>query len=249
MSKILIVAHRGDIQHAPESSLSAFARAIESGADGIEFDVHLTRDEQLVVHHDHLLGRTEDGSGLIGDYSLAELQEFDIGSWFGEAFSGEKMPTLSDVLDLGKGKVRFEIELRCPTLIFLKKVMSTIEQFDVIEDVEITSPHVPLLMHARKANPRLRIGMFFYEYPQWKPARLGQRHVLDWLTLADAQVAHLPDCLLEENFSHKLHSNKFLVHGANLNENETIREAISKGIDQFSTDRLETAIEVRGQRI
>jgi glycerophosphoryl diester phosphodiesterase len=97
MPKSIVVAHWGDKQFAPENSMPAFSSAISKGADAIEFDVHLTKDHQLVVHHDYYLGRIENGSGFIGDYTLAELQAFDIGSWFGEAFKGEKMHTLSDV--------------------------------------------------------------------------------------------------------------------------------------------------------
>jgi glycerophosphoryl diester phosphodiesterase len=245
MIETLVIAHRGDIQHAPECSISAFASAITKGADGIEFDLHLTKDEQLVVHHDHQLGRTESASGLIGDYSLAELRKFDIGSWFGENFRGEKMPTLSDVLDLGKGKVRFEIELRVPMLTFLEMVLDDIDQSGVLNDVEITSPHVPLLMHARNARSGLRTGVFFYPYPEWKPPSLGQQHLIDWMTLLDAQVAHLPHCLIEEEFVERLHAHNFLVHGSNFQEEDEIKEAISKGIDQFSTDKLELALKVR----
>jgi glycerophosphoryl diester phosphodiesterase len=225
--------------------MPAFASAIDKGADAIEVDVHLTKDERLVIHHDYQLGRTEHGSGLIGGHTLAELQAFDIGSKFGEEFMGEKMPTLGDVLDLGRGKVRFEIELRCPTISFLEKVVDTINQFGVMNDVEITSPHVPLLMRARNIHSGLRTGVFFDIYPNWKPPALGQQHVIDWMTLIDAQVAHLPYSLISEEFVKRLHRHNFLVHGANLNQENEIKSAISKRIDQFSTDRLADAIDIR----
>jgi glycerophosphoryl diester phosphodiesterase len=123
MIKPLIVARCGDLQNAPESTLPAFEGAIAKGADAIEFDVHLTKDEELVVHHDYYLGRTKQGSGHIGDYALAELKALDVGGWFDAKFAGEKMPMLSEVLDLGKGKIRFEIDMRSPNLTFLNRVV------------------------------------------------------------------------------------------------------------------------------
>ena len=88
MSKPLIVAHRGDTQSAPENTLPAFANAIKKGADGIELDVHLTEDGQLVVHHYFGLGTTTSGSGLLIEKKLAEIKQADAGSWFSSAFSG-----------------------------------------------------------------------------------------------------------------------------------------------------------------
>lgn len=245
MSKTLVIAHRGDNQFAPENSLSAFASAISKGADAIEFDVHLTRDHQLVIHHDYYLGRTENGSGFVGDYSLTELQAFDIGSWFGDEFRGEKMPTLSDVLNMGKGKVLFEIELRCPTLSFLKKVLADVDHFGITNDVEITSPHIPLLHHAKNINNGLRRGVFFNSYPEWKDTSLGQQHIIDWMILIDAQVVHLPYSLLEREFVERLHAENFIVHVSNLGNEKEMKSAISKGINQFSTDKLGLALAVR----
>ncbi len=165
MQNPFIVAHRGASQLAPENSLAAFDLAIQKGADVIEFDVHFSRDHRIVVHHDYYLGRTEIGSGFIGNYSFEELQTFDLGIKFGEQFSGTRIPSFRDVLDLGKGKIRFEIELRCPTLSFLKVVMDEVAQVGVIADVEITSPHIPLLPHVKAIDTNVRTGIFFPPFP------------------------------------------------------------------------------------
>jgi glycerophosphoryl diester phosphodiesterase len=241
----LIVAHRGASQLAPENSLSAFDFAIQKGADAIEFDIHFSKDNKIVVHHDYYLGRTEIGSGFIGDYSFSELQTFDIGNKLGEKFSSTRMPSFRDVLNLAKGKTRLEIELRCPTLSFLKLVIDEITQAGVKNDVEITSPHIPLLAHVKTIDSNIRTGIFFPSFPPWMEKTLGQQHVLDWLTLAGAQVAHLPFELLDESLVDMLHSKNFVVHGADLNNENEIKPAIHLNIDQFSTDVLETAIKIR----
>lgn len=241
----LVVARCGDLQNAPESTLPAFAGAIKKGADVIEFDVHLSTDGCLVVHHDYYLGRTNTGRGHIGDYSLTELRALDAGSWFNTAFAGISIPVLSEIFDLGKGKTRFEIDMRCPSLPFLRLLLDEIARFDIRNDVELTSSHIPLLFHARQTNSQLRTGVFFRPIPDWMETSLGQSHVLGWMQLMDAQVAHLPSSLIDQPFVTELHQNRYLVHGSNLNTDQEVRAGIMAGIDQFSTDRLEMALQIR----
>lgn len=95
-----VIGHRGAPAEAPENTLAAFRRALAIGVDGIELDVHLSADGEPVVIHDPLLDRTTDGHGLVGARSLAELRTLDAGRRFAEAFSGERIPTLMEALDL-----------------------------------------------------------------------------------------------------------------------------------------------------
>lgn len=95
----ILLAHRGLVRHAPENTLPAFAAAIELGLS-IELDVYQTRDEQLVVIHDHTVDRTTNGSGEVNKMTLAEIRKLDAGSWFIPSFSGEKVPTLEEVFKL-----------------------------------------------------------------------------------------------------------------------------------------------------
>jgi glycerophosphoryl diester phosphodiesterase len=80
--------------------MAAFRDAIRLGADAIEADVHLTRDGHLVMLHDETLDRTTDGHGPVAEHTLAELARLDAGSWFGDAFREERIPTLEELLDL-----------------------------------------------------------------------------------------------------------------------------------------------------
>ena len=95
-----VIAHRGSKGTHPENTLAAFAEAIVVGADGIELDVHLTKDRQLVVIHDETVARTSNGHGEVEKLTLAALQAFDAGSWFAPEFAGERIPSLQEVLDL-----------------------------------------------------------------------------------------------------------------------------------------------------
>jgi glycerophosphoryl diester phosphodiesterase len=93
-----VIAHRGASGYAPENTLAAFQRAVELGAGFIETDLHLTRDARFVVIHDDTLERTTGGHGAVHDFTLAELRELDAGTWFDRQFSGERIPTIEDVL-------------------------------------------------------------------------------------------------------------------------------------------------------
>jgi glycerophosphoryl diester phosphodiesterase len=244
----LIVAHRGDREHYPENTLAAFESALVKGADALELDVFSTRDGELVVHHDYTLERTVAGTGYVGDYMLAELRRLSAGAWFGPAFDDERIPTLAEVLDLGRGRVRFELELRTPSRPFLERLLRELERHGVEDEVELTSPHLPLLGAVRAMNPVLRTGMFVAPFPAWLPPGVGQRHVCDYLTLLGAQVAHLPVSLLEPAFIADLQGQGRLVHAADLNTEGEIARALEGGVDQLSTDHLELALRVRGSR-
>jgi glycerophosphoryl diester phosphodiesterase len=101
LNRPLIIAHRGFSGIAPENTLPAFKYAAALGVDLIELDIHQTKDGIIVCHHDEdvskLTGRTE----FIKDLTLDEIQTIDAGAWFDDKFKGEKIPTLTQVLELG----------------------------------------------------------------------------------------------------------------------------------------------------
>lgn len=94
-----VIAHRGASGYAPENTFAAMKKAHELGATWVEFDVMLTKDGEAVVIHDEDLQRTTNGRGKVSDYTLAELEKLDAGSWFAPEFSGERIPELAKMLD------------------------------------------------------------------------------------------------------------------------------------------------------
>lgn len=99
-----IIAHRGSKGTHPENTLAAFKEAIRVGSDGIELDVQLSKDNQLIVLHDETIDRTTNGHGEVGSLSLAELKQLDAGSWFEENPMFQEIPTLKEVLLLLKNE-------------------------------------------------------------------------------------------------------------------------------------------------
>ncbi|MCF6138956.1 glycerophosphodiester phosphodiesterase [Pseudalkalibacillus berkeleyi] len=132
------VAHRGAAGYAPENTMAAFDKAVEMDSDYIELDVQMSKDGELVVIHDITVDRTTDGSGRVGDLTYDELRKLDAGSWYGEAFKGEHLPTLGEVLDAYEGDMKFLIELKSPSLYpgIEEKVNDALEKRDLDEAEE-----------------------------------------------------------------------------------------------------------------
>ncbi|MSE22481.1 glycerophosphodiester phosphodiesterase, partial [Lactobacillus parabuchneri] len=95
-----IIAHRGSKGNRPENTLISFQTAIDDGADGIETDVHFSKDQQFIIMHDETVDRTTNGSGRIVDKNLAEIKHLDAGIRFSEEFKGTAVPTLQEVVEL-----------------------------------------------------------------------------------------------------------------------------------------------------
>jgi len=245
--KPLVIARRGDAERAPENTLPAFESAISRGADGVELDVHLSLDGELVVHHFYNLGTTDNGEGLIGEHTLAHLKALDSGGWFDERFTGQPKPTLAEVFNLCKGRTKLEVDLKDSRPEFLRKVLGEVEALDLGRDVELTTAHYPLLTEVKKLNPEVRTGTFFYEPPDWMPIRLAQRHVGDWAALLGITVAHLDIALITADFVDQLHRGGLAVHGSNLDSTEDIQRALHLGIDAFSTGHLGLAVKLRDE--
>lgn len=108
----LIFAHRGVNHAVPENTLSAFRRAVDVGADGVELDVHLTRDGVPVVIHDETVDATTDGTGRVTEMTLSEVKALDAGAYVDPAFAGTRVPTLEEVLAEIGHQLLVNIELK-----------------------------------------------------------------------------------------------------------------------------------------
>ena len=108
----LIIAHRGASNLAPENTLASFRLAKELGADGFECDVQLTKDHKLVIAHDFFTDAHTGVKGDIYDMTFDELRQLDFGKWKSPEYEGERIPTIEEVLDLGKDMKMLHIELK-----------------------------------------------------------------------------------------------------------------------------------------
>ena len=98
MNRFINYAHRGASDYAPENTMSAFRKAIELKANGIELDLQKTKDGKIVIFHDDFIDKKSNGIGTISDYTYNELLKFDFGSWFSEEFENEKIVLFQDFM-------------------------------------------------------------------------------------------------------------------------------------------------------
>ncbi|MBI5556558.1 MAG: hypothetical protein HY885_02865 [Deltaproteobacteria bacterium] len=111
----LVVGHRGASSEAPENTLAAMTLALQSGVAMIEIDVQISADGQVVVFHDETLERTSNGRGFIRHFSYEELKKLDAGCWFAEKFRGERIPLLTEVFALLRGRGCVNVEIKPPS--------------------------------------------------------------------------------------------------------------------------------------
>lgn len=158
---MLIYGHRGASGYAPENTLAALDLAVKQGAHGVEFDVQLTKDEELVVCHDWTVDRTTDGTGAIQDLSLSEIKKLDAGAWFSADFKGEKIPTFEEVLALLPETFELNVEVKrqlTDQRNIEQKLVETLERYKRINTVSVSSFNHSVIERVAKLNKTIKIG-------------------------------------------------------------------------------------------
>ncbi|HEX8473918.1 MAG TPA: glycerophosphodiester phosphodiesterase family protein [Pyrinomonadaceae bacterium] len=195
----LIIGHRGASAHAPENTLVAFRRALDDGADGLEFDVRLARDRVPVVIHDANLRRTALRDGLVALHTSAELGETDVGTWFNrrypeharEEYARERVPTLAQVFETVAERARvLYVELKC----------------DAGEDYEALAAEVVRIVLAYSLKSRVVVESFQLNAvravkrfaPEIRTAALFERRLARPAPTARAMIKEARDCAADE---------------------------------------------------
>ena len=180
---MLLIAHRGASGYAPENTMAAFRKAVAMGLNFIETDLQLSRDARFVAIHDDTVNRTTNGQGSVHDLSLAELRRLDAGSWFGSSFTGERIPTLEEILDFAKlHDVVFYLELK-PGGSWGGKhaLIGALRESGEIPRVVVISFDAVIVAAVRKAEPTLMTGLLYdgqIEKPIEKALEIGARQLV-----------------------------------------------------------------------
>jgi glycerophosphoryl diester phosphodiesterase len=159
----IITAHRGASAVAPENTLIAYQKAIEMGADYAELDVRQTKDGAIVLMHDKTIHRTTGVKGFVWDFTLEELKQVEAGSWFGEEFRGEPIPTLEEVIRLVKGRMKLNIEVKIsenePGI--AQRVIDIVRSENFSKSCIITSFDMETVKTFKAIAPDLKTGLIF----------------------------------------------------------------------------------------
>lgn len=165
LDKFLIIAHRGSRYQAPENTLSAFRKAQKDGANFLEFDIRLTLDKHLVVHHDSRINRTSTGRGHIKRLNLDDLRKHDFGSWFHKEFAQEPIPTLTEVHN-AVPELGLNIEMKAHRM--ETALVEFLEQLPQNHPVIISSFFFSILKRVHKLRPNLNFGIIISQKFGWR---------------------------------------------------------------------------------
>ncbi|MBN2880195.1 MAG: glycerophosphodiester phosphodiesterase [Clostridia bacterium] len=162
--KPLIYAHRGASADAPENTMASFELAAQYEADGIELDVILTKDGEVVVIHDDDVDRTSNGKGTVEQMYYSDIKALDFGSWKGSEFKGEKIPLLTDVCRLVKDKnmlLNIEIKPTVRSSEIEDKVISICKSMDLVDQVVISSFNHYCMRSIKKKFSKLETAILY----------------------------------------------------------------------------------------
>lgn len=157
-----IFAHRGARVAAPENTLLAFQVALDQGADGIELDVHCSKDGELVVIHDFDVDATTNGHGSVADFTAAELAALDASHHFTPHQPGVGVPTLAQVLDLVGNRCRINIEIKSRDHYGgdqVEPLLHLLRSRDLYDQVIVSSFNPVTLIKLRRHDPDIALGL------------------------------------------------------------------------------------------
>lgn len=214
----------------PENTSRSFVRAVELGVDQIELDVHLSSDGQLVVIHDETVDRTTNGRGLVCNYAVKELKDLELAK-------GERIPTLSEVIAILRGRTILQIELK--GLGAEELVVELLKAENMVCDVVLTSFRHEAVKKAKTLEPRLRTGVLFACAPI-TPSRLG----LD----AEADNLHPNIGWVTRSMVEDAHRNGLKVYVWNADTSQVAEKMLKLGVDAIGTNRLDITLPIIRQR-
>lgn len=238
-----IFAHRGARRQAPENTLPAFQRAIELGVDGIELDVHCSRDGKLVVFHDFALDGLTNVQGPIAARSALECARIDAGSHFAPQYATVGIPTLDEVFDLVGDRCRINVEIKDQSASggnAVAPLAAMIQARNLCEQVIVSSFNPMALIQMRWVQPRIELGLLFEE-----PLAPWLRHA--WFTpILQPQALHPWSVLVDEELMQWAREMGCAVNVWTVNELEEAHRLAALGVDAIITDVPDEMVEAIG---
>jgi glycerophosphoryl diester phosphodiesterase len=252
------LAHRGASALAQENTIDAFRLAVEAGAGGLELDVHMTHDRQIVVIHDATVDRTTNGSGAVSEITLDELRGFDAGHNFSPDGGptrpyrgrGVRVPTFGEVLEEFPG-VPVNIEIKAGTPGIEEMVLGVLREADALgRALVVSTPHAIVKRfrkvsggHVSTGASRWEIGVFYFA----SRLLLGRliRPAYDALQVPPR---HRGIPVVTPRFIRAAHARGVRVDAWTINQADEMRRLLDLGVDVIMTDRPGTLAEVLQRR-
>lgn len=236
MPGVLAIGHRGAAGHMPENTMPSFEKALELGADALEFDVALTRDGIPVVIHDDTLDRTTDGRGPVEAASFAEIAGLDAGAW---KTVPTHVPTLEEVLReyAPRTLLNLEIKMSPRRVEIVDACAEAVRAAKAEEAVVFSSFDHDALRLLRHVLPEARIGVL--------SVATGFEHAMRCAAEIRAENVHPPVVLVGPVLVARAHAAGLRVWTWTANSREIIRAAVAAGVDGIFSDFPERVLEAR----
>ena len=220
-----VTSHRGYSAVAPENTLPAFEAAITAGADCAELDVQMTKDGVVMVTHDTNLKRTTGKNANIYDLTYDEVRTLDAGSFMGAEFAGTKLPTLQEVMNLCKGRIRLNIEIKSspqtPTL--AAETARLIVDNGWVDDCVVTSLDYNSLVEVKQTAPEIKCGYIL---------AVGVGNYYD---LPAADFFSVESTFITSGMVAQLHLRGKTVSAWTIDREEDARKMLELGVDDIIT--------------
>ena len=240
-TKPLVWAHRGASGYAPENTLAAFQKAVDLDADGVELDIQLTKDDQIVVIHDETIDRTSDGKGWVKDYTLEELRAFNYNRTKPE-YKHADIPTMREVFELLKPTGLFiNIEIKTGVVFYEKieeKILALTKEMGMEDRVCYSSFNHYTVTRIHELKPDAEVGFLYADGPIDMPS-YGVKHGVNALHPALYNLQY--DGFVKECKEKGLKLNVWTV-----NERPYMVMCCQYGVDAIITNYPDIAKEVVG---
>lgn len=235
----LVFGHRGASAYAPMNTIPAFELAAEQGADGIELDVHRSKDGHAVIVHDFTVDHTTDGSGRVDSMSLAELKSLDAGAFFNASFAGVRIPTLNEVFEAVGQRLYINVEIKSESATtdgVEQLVAAVIAQYNMQSRVIVSSFNPLALQRFRQIMPDVAIGFL---YAPDMP--IDTQSLMRQLNLPH-EALHPYHEMIDASYIQQAHEAGQRVNTWTVNDPTRALELRDLGVDAIITDNPDTLL-------
>jgi glycerophosphoryl diester phosphodiesterase len=233
---IFIIGHRGASAIAPPNTLKAFEKAIELKADYSEFDIHLTRDGEIVIIHDSDTLNTTGVKGIVKDMTLDQIKKLDAGE-------GEKIPTLQELVNLARDKMGLQIEIKATNL--LDNLLNILKKEDLVSTCIISSFMLSEVQKLKLLEPDVKVGLLT-PMELIRPSQYKRKIIQ--LAKNDFYSIHPYYTRTDKELVDFAHDQGLNVIVWTVNTRRAMKKLIEIGVDGIITDDISLANEIVGRK-
>ena len=236
-----VISHRGANKYAPQNTLAAFEKSVQIGVDGFETDVHITKDEQLVICHNYTIDETSDGEGEISKMTLAQLKSYDFGSYFSPKYAGTRLPTVDEFLSFVETTdiSVLNIELKSPKeneTAIVRETIRLVKEHGLFDRLIISSFDPKLLVEAKTIDEKCQTGFLYCptRMNMWRDRLL--KNYVPYARSIGVDALHPHYAFVDEKYVESAHEAGIKVNAWTVDSVKAIENMINCKVDGIITN-------------